>query len=209
MTDGCAQQYKSRKFLGWISERQGRRKLQRIFWESGHGKSKGDGAGGTLKVQLDQAVNARQEVFLSAEEVYLYCKENLEYLERENTTTRSRLFHFLNEASTLANEKDFRPLKGTQLIRQVFQLEPGTIGTREKACGCLQCLNFAFQNCLNEYTIYKPSPVEEQNEHEEEQNEDEEIQCINELTIGTFVAVEWEKEWYPGNILLKFEEKKS
>jgi len=73
VTDSCAQQYKSRVFFGWLTERKtsDMKIIVQIYWDSGHWKkSKGDGAGGTLKVQLNQAVTSQQKMFTSVKDVY-------------------------------------------------------------------------------------------------------------------------------------------
>lgn len=109
-TDGCSSQYKCRKFFGWLAERkiEDNPKLMRIYWESGHGKSKGDGAGGTIKVQLDRAVYGQHHIFESPEHVFQYCQENLSY-NKDTGRTRRRVFYF-QEGIEL--EKDFKTVKG-------------------------------------------------------------------------------------------------
>ena len=89
-TDGCAGQYKNRKFLGWLVDRCGDKRplIHRVFWESGHGKSKADGAGGTLKMQLDRAVYAEQIVFDGPQTVFNYCRNKLDYDRKDGRTTR-------------------------------------------------------------------------------------------------------------------------
>ena len=59
--------------------------------ESRHGKLKGDGAGGTLKVQLDKPVYIKNKFHHNPKEVFDYCKEELSYNHYSGRTC-SRVF---------------------------------------------------------------------------------------------------------------------
>lgn len=202
ITDGCGQQYKSRKVLGWLGDTSNKRKYQRYYWESGHGKSKGDGAGGTIKVQLDFAVISQLKVFLSASAVFDYCAENLAYT-KPKTVTRSRIFHFIkkDDAMAAADEKDYQRVPGTRAIRQVWQKRRGVIGFREKGCACRLCLDFKFEECDQTYTSsvvvgVEGSTLAEDKDEEEDYEEDPPV--FNDVHVGEFIAIEWDKDWYPG-----------
>ena len=41
-------------------------------------------------------------------------------------------------------------------------------------------------------------------QQEDQDDEEEEAVRVNDITIGQFVAVEWDAEWYPGNIVLLY-----
>ena len=48
-----------------------------IYWESGLGKSKGDGVGDTLKVQLDKSVYIDNKFHHNQKELFDNCKVEL------------------------------------------------------------------------------------------------------------------------------------
>ena len=124
----------------------------RIYWESGHGKSKGDGAGGSLKLELDKSVYIENKFHHNPREVFDYCKEKQTY-NRDSGRTRSRIFHFLTPDQMMKkeDEKEFERFPGTLKIRQVFKLKDHRIGIREAGCVCQNCRMFRFDDCDKPY----------------------------------------------------------
>ena len=83
-----------------------------------HGKSKGDGAGGTLKVQLDKLICIQINKFHhNLKEFYDYCKEKL-CNNHDNGRTCPQVFHFLTPDQVIKkeDEKDFERFPGTLKI---------------------------------------------------------------------------------------------
>ena len=86
--------------------------------ESCHGKSKGDGAGSTLKLQLDKLICIQINKFHhNLKEVYDYCKEKL-CNNHDNGRTCPQVFHFLTPDQVIKkeDEKDFERFPGTLKI---------------------------------------------------------------------------------------------
>ena len=85
--------------------------------ESGHGKSKGDGAGSNLKEQLDQSVYIENKFHHNTNEFLIILQRKI-YI-RDSGRTRSWVFHFLiaNQVIKKEDEKDFERIPGTLKIR--------------------------------------------------------------------------------------------
>jgi hypothetical protein len=108
-----------------------------------------------------------------------------------------RKFHLLEayEQTTI----EYKPVLGTLKIRQLFNMGEGIIGSREEACACTHCFNFEFKKCANlayKTTIMKKADKDTPTTND--QTEDEPESTIPAISVGTFYAIVFDNEWYPG-----------
>ena len=102
-TDGCASQYKGKTAFADISN--DKHKIQRICFETSHGKNVCDGLGATTKNVCCQAVISGKRVIGIAQDLYDYCKEKLTM----NTGESKREFIYLDAKTS--TEIDLNPMQ--------------------------------------------------------------------------------------------------
>ena len=107
--------------------------------ENHHEKSKGDGAGGTLKVQLDKSIYIENKFHHNPKEVLDYCKEELSYNHVSGRTCSWVFFLTPDQVIKKEDEKDFERFHGALKICQVFKTKDHQIGIREAGCVCQSC----------------------------------------------------------------------
>ena len=123
-TDGCGHQFKSKKagILFVMRPIKG----VRIYFETAHGKSKSDGAGGVTKSQASSAVASGKVVIRNCEELFDFCREVLTVVERsvDEGPMNNRTF-FKIEAEEIEQYradhalKKYYPLPQTLKIHQI------------------------------------------------------------------------------------------
>ena len=147
--------------------------------ESVHEKSKGDGDGSTLKVQLDKSVYIDNKSHHNPNEVFDCFKEKIGY-NRDSGTTPSQVFHFLtpNHVIKKEHEKEFEGFPGTFKFRQAFKIKHYQIGIGEAGCVCQNCRMFRFDNCDKPYVKI-------------DEHEDSEEVALPAGAVSDFVAIRW------------------
>ncbi|KAK7102691.1 uncharacterized protein [Littorina saxatilis] len=146
-SDGCAGQYKGKtNFVdASFSLQDTGCELEKHFFGSRHGKGPCDAEIGVLKRIAGLAVRRRKAVIASAQDLFVYARDNL-------TKPQNRLLHSHRRRSfvfvplgTINREREDRTsgvktLPGTRSLHGIRGQHPYLVSFRERSCFCLPCV---------------------------------------------------------------------
>lgn len=146
-SDGCGPQYKSKRPFLDISKR---KKFQRNFFGSRHGKNLCDAFGGLIKRAAEKYVKTSKGNIRNAEELHQFCVENLEIAETGKCDHSKRSFLYFEDIPRVTGvRQNLSTLPGTHKVHCVQSTddESGEIQFRNLSCFCAGCLNN--EACIN------------------------------------------------------------
>lgn len=122
--------------------------INQNYFRSEHGKSQFDAEIGVVNRCVDRAIVANQAVINNAEELYKYCKENLE----SDSPFSKKTFHLVKLGEKDRERPDVmkaQTVQDTRKIHQALTLQTrNTFKVRNLSCFCMKC-EAGNPDCLN------------------------------------------------------------
>ena len=139
----------------------------RTWWETAHGKGRADGAGAVVKHGASMAVVRQNELIRNAQELFLFCQENLELSgpqiraqTNQCRVTRRKFFYVPADVIDRTSRAPYKPHKGIRSLHQVFSCgKSGRVLTREAGCCCSMCLSGEFDLCNYSNLVNTPDDI--------------------------------------------------
>lgn len=145
-SDGCSAQYKSKGPFADLSLVA--TDTNRNFFGSEHGKNECDGEIGVVNQAIDRAIIGNKVVINNAEEMFQFCKANLE----TNEVLSKRTFFFVkeNEIERDRPETNVKTVPNTRKLHQINNCHlKNSLRTRNLSCFCRSCESWNYADCLN------------------------------------------------------------
>ena len=155
-TDGCISQFKSKRPFKDVSKR--KKLYERAFFGSRHGKNPCDALGGLVKSSAERYVKSRRGIISNAEDLYTYCKENLEDQGQSSKCVhKKRTFFYVDDVERPKpnTEENLKFIPGSRQIQSVRSMGiTGTVEHRQLSCFCEGCL-WDGNGCDNQEYVHK------------------------------------------------------